>query len=206
MYRRFLSSKDGCNQELQEGEMEPEGGERDEVEILRLIRAGSDDSQSGNALAFLGWICLQVSHFAALNILSSIPRQTELSQDIKISLIAVNHSRPYSSKPECWEDTVLNLASCLSSAETVQSATDNTHDAPAAIALLRKLIEVSEKPFIFTAFRDEDHPFTGTLHSEAALASLAAYPEHAIDPRCRNRAALTRLISVCSHFHRCSPV
>jgi hypothetical protein len=217
--------------EPREGE-EAEGGEKVEreeeeeheeaEEILCLIgtaqavcdtRVGNK-SETGNSMVtvYLRWMRLQVSHFEALNILSKASHQAG-EQDIKISVIGLNYSRPmwHQVEKKPWKDTILQLASRLSSTATVQSPSSHSNDLDAAYAievLQDKINGADTKPFVLKTFRNWDSTlsgkrkrlFHGNMYCEAALASLVAFPDLALKLQCKGSKNLAELIKVRSHL------
>jgi hypothetical protein len=178
----------GNKEEGKPEEVVPDEVAAEETEELCRLMIGIDSGPSKNALVYLRWMRLQVSHLAAINILSVFPRKAEVMQDIQISLIAVNYSRPDVTENEPWKDTIRNLA-CTS-----------TFDAQSAIDIIQKRIDGGDNhPSVLKSFRKE-HALSGNMHCEAALASLATYPERAIDPNYPDKGILTRLINVCFHL------
>jgi hypothetical protein len=201
LYRVIVGTPQGGR----EVEVEEGGEEEEELRRLMDIRISHGNS-SEITLVFLRWMQLQVSHFTAVNILSRLPRKLHSLKDVKISLIAVNQPRPDPTKKEPWEETILKLSSRLASTGVPWSPTDATpFDPQAIISFLQKRINKfmfkDEPRSIFKSFRNWQHSLPGSVHCEAALASLAVYTEQAINAEYRDKHVLTQLVNVCSCLH-----
>jgi hypothetical protein len=142
------------------GKPDGEDGEDDEMPV----------EKAGLAKAFLSWIRLQVSHWAALDILSSIRDAPDDTVGVEVSLPALPH--PKIVKYVNWEEMVTALFP-QPILDDDQDGQDNQHIPVADARYIIELIK-AEGNTIFHAFDPEigTLKFSGTYHCEAVLASL----------------------------------
>jgi hypothetical protein len=168
-----------------------EDADREVDEEMQCIRQMYTQGQRSVSM-FASWICLQVRHWVALEIVSSFCVQTSADRpDIKIHLLAVE-PRSDNTEMEYWETTVRKLAIQSPRSFAGQFGFLNTPTSPTtfnpevAIDLLKqqvdKYTEVESSNTIFHAFRatgDDSNQyqpeFYGDVHCEAVLASFVKY-------------------------------
>jgi hypothetical protein len=176
----------------------------EDSEFQRLTTHDPRQSQQGKrdlygtpaALAFRRWMRLHVSHFTALNILStfSFGPGVQRIEDFKISLLSVKHpGPPIQILKEEWEDVIRNLVPPPAHAEALRP-----FDAQAVINMINNLINTPEDgkdlSTIMTTFRQKSLISSGTVHCEAALASFVKYA--------LPTAEFIGVIKVRSHLHQ----
>lgn len=134
-------------------------------------------SSSGNvAKIFCTWLRFLVSHWEALSILSH--NAARLESFIRITLLAVPYYYSGSSKVAGWEPTVKTLVQ-----DGCPVLTDGEAINPnAVIELLRSQITIALRAKhchpIFHRFRSKNLLWRGTVHCEAALASLPDFVDN----------------------------
>ncbi|KIM84798.1 hypothetical protein PILCRDRAFT_369556 [Piloderma croceum F 1598] len=173
------------------------------------------------ALVYKRWIHLQVSHWMALDVLSSFSHGTA-AQSVKIHLLTMKHLKRTndSYEMESWETTIKKLAAQATQAPGLPQQSwigDRSFyrssipfDAETTIIFLKKKIDhyakVEQSNAIFRAFKPkEDHPdlyapeFYGGVHCEVALASLAKYTNEAMDKTTEPGIFLEEIIRNSNH-------
>jgi hypothetical protein len=166
---------------------------------------GSQDRYgSPAALAFRRWIRLHVSHFTALNILStfSFGPGIQCIEDFKISLLSIKHPGPPIRIPRGdWEDVIRNLVSPPVPAEAPRPLADGPFDAQVVIDILNNRINApdgdTEPSTIIKTFRKKTLISSGAVHCEAALASFVKYASQT-----KEFEKFDGVIKVRSHLHQ----
>ena len=167
---------------LQSSSHSPEVDDDDNGDVKDCLE-GRDDLP----VTFRRWPSLQVSHFAATDIIMTFLVNGILST-ITLSLLAVRSPRNVTFAQEKWETTIEQLLSQLAAAAAAASAADRDSiqtlsqkfNAQAAIDLLVQPIEGDnlswQEGLIVKGFSSSlctDH--SGNTHCEAALVTLKKY-------------------------------
>jgi hypothetical protein len=127
-------------------------------------------------LTYARWIRLHVSHFVALEILtdfSTLPVIVEHG-NIQISILTIRP--PFKERMESRDEIIRNA---------IRADPKSRLNPDAIIATVNKMIEemsnllpVHEVPFIVKRFQEDAQPYLlGTIHCEAALASIMRYTD-----------------------------
>jgi hypothetical protein len=149
---------------------------------------------------YLNWIHLQVSHWQALGTLTRVfaspvnPKAKDISEVPKVSLLAVRYPTTRSVEP--WKTTVTDL---LSQAPSATYSAEDVIDV--IVSSTAASMQKTNQHSVFTTFKSADDmgqpiKFTGTIHSEIALASLARYSHKASTEQIKDSADLMQLLQV----------
>ncbi|KAM6490946.1 hypothetical protein JOM56_010248 [Amanita muscaria] len=145
--------------------------EPDEGDIANL---NMGEENPDVALVFLRWFRLHVTQFIALNNISAFCARSASRFTLNISLLAVR-SPPQSNIS--WEEAIQELASLH------PPGVNGTFNAKASIDFIKKKVNIrsiGREPFkSLPQFSKPCFALPGTVHCEAALASLSKYSEQA---------------------------
>jgi hypothetical protein len=152
--------------------------------------------------AYQEWLHLQVSHWAALDILSSIKSPCNTTSNVAISLLAVPH--PKITEEVLWKEMIQELFP-----QAIKVNESSTADAQSIIDLICEMVKEcrtngKQVDSILYAFKDESQTiqFNATSHCEALLVSLlACLSDHSVFPEEEGNSALKAFMQVRALLH-----
>jgi hypothetical protein len=170
--------KEDAREDQEDARNDQEDANAQEEEHL-FVRSSGPSSAYKLAEMFQKWISLNVTHWAALSILSSNAHFNLNSKSLKISLVAVKHPNPNNDLPiEPWRVTLSSLLA------------DEPHNSTQVISMITKYIDRARREksngkgthkwanSIFYAFENGPNRVksVSTTHCEAALVAIKKCP------------------------------
>ena len=172
-YRTSASSKIGVDREAARTPLETD---EEAQELQQLTERG------GIALVFQRWIQLQVTQWAALDILSSYSHQaatTLQDADMSVSLLAMKGRSTH--KMKNWRDMIKELVDEHIAETFLPSNHIAELQAETVIKIIEGHINLGNRP-IFKKFRTDQPELHTQIHCEAALACFIKYPHRSQIP------------------------